>query len=263
MRNLSLAGASVDFVVRQDGEAISLQVLRTRGDLQVSLDFDFKGSREVPSLRRGKADGRRAQNDISTCNTSRRRSRARLRPFTLGVDIGGTNIKASVLDAAGVLAAEQIRSPTPKPATPQAVLDTIARLAAQLPPFHRISVGFPGVVKGGRVVTAPNLGTGHWAGFQLIDALAERFGTPGAPAQRCGRAGPGRGRGPRARMRADAGDGRRLRAVPQPPPAAASRARAAPRPQGQDLRPVHRPGGAGGERAGALEPARAQGDRLR
>jgi polyphosphate glucokinase len=99
-------------------------------------------------------------------------------PFTLGVDIGGTNIKASVLDASGTLAAEQIRTPTPKPATPQAVLDAIAKLAAQLPPFHRISVGFPGVVSGGRVLTAPNLGTGYWADFQLIDALAERFGTP-------------------------------------------------------------------------------------
>jgi polyphosphate glucokinase len=99
-------------------------------------------------------------------------------PFTLGVDIGGTNIKASVLDAAGVLAAEQIRAPTPKPATPQAALDVIAGLAAQLPPFHRISVGFPGVVSGGRVVTAPNLGTHYWAGFHLVAALADRFGTP-------------------------------------------------------------------------------------
>jgi polyphosphate glucokinase len=99
-------------------------------------------------------------------------------PFTLGVDIGGTNMKASVLDAAGVLAAEQLRSPTPKPATPQAVLETIARLAAQLPPFQRISVGFPGVVNGGKVATAPNLGTNYWAGFPLIAALADRFGTP-------------------------------------------------------------------------------------
>jgi len=99
-------------------------------------------------------------------------------PFTLGVDIGGTNIKASVLDAAGVLAAEQIRSPTPKPAMPQAVLETVAKLAAQLPPFQRISVGFPGVVKGGQVVTAPNLGTSYWVGFRLIEALADRFGTP-------------------------------------------------------------------------------------
>jgi polyphosphate glucokinase len=99
-------------------------------------------------------------------------------PFTLGADIGGTNVKASVLDATGVLAAEQIRSATPKPATPEAVLETIAKLAAQLPPFHRISVGFPGVVRGGTVLTAPNLGTSYWAGFRLIAALADRFGTP-------------------------------------------------------------------------------------
>jgi polyphosphate glucokinase len=99
-------------------------------------------------------------------------------PATLAIDIGGTSIKASVLDAAGILVAEQVRWPTPKPATPQAVLDTIARLAAQLPPFQRISAGFPGVVRGGRVLTGPNLGNDLWSGFQLIDALAERFGTP-------------------------------------------------------------------------------------
>ena len=46
VRNLSLAGASVDFVVRQDGEAISLQVLRTRGDLQVSLVFNSGAGNE-------------------------------------------------------------------------------------------------------------------------------------------------------------------------------------------------------------------------
>jgi glycogen debranching enzyme len=40
VRNLSLCGASVDFRVRQDGEAISLQILRTRGDVQVSLVFN-------------------------------------------------------------------------------------------------------------------------------------------------------------------------------------------------------------------------------
>ncbi|HWB47366.1 MAG TPA: glycogen debranching N-terminal domain-containing protein [Hyphomicrobiaceae bacterium] len=44
IRNLRLGDASTDFAVRQDGEAISLQVLRTRGDLQVSLDFDSKAA---------------------------------------------------------------------------------------------------------------------------------------------------------------------------------------------------------------------------
>jgi hypothetical protein len=44
IRNLRLGEASTDFAVRQDGEAISLQVLRTTGDLQVSLDFDSKAA---------------------------------------------------------------------------------------------------------------------------------------------------------------------------------------------------------------------------
>ena len=99
-------------------------------------------------------------------------------PFTLGIDIGGTNIKTSVLDAEGTLTAERTRTATPSPATPAAVLGAIAALAAKLPRFDRISVGFPGVVKGGTVITAPNLGTAHWSGFHLIDALAREFGTP-------------------------------------------------------------------------------------
>lgn len=99
-------------------------------------------------------------------------------PFTLGVDIGGTNIKASVLDRTGSLLADRTRAATPVPATPAAVLQCIAALAAGLPPFDRISVGFPGVMKGGTVLTAPNLGTEHWSGFGLIDALADQFAVP-------------------------------------------------------------------------------------
>lgn len=51
VRNLRLADASVDFVVRQHGEAISLQVLRVTGDVQVSLLFDGGGGH--PSLASG------------------------------------------------------------------------------------------------------------------------------------------------------------------------------------------------------------------
>lgn len=99
-------------------------------------------------------------------------------PFTLAIDIGGTSVKASVLNYAGVLAAERIRCPTPKPSTPALILESIHALAAQLPSFDRISVGFPGVVKAGTMLTAPNLGTEHWAGFRLIEALARRFEKP-------------------------------------------------------------------------------------
>jgi polyphosphate glucokinase len=99
-------------------------------------------------------------------------------PVTLGIDIGGTNIKAAAVDAAGRLLAAQVRSPTPKPATPEAVLETIAALVALAPGFDRISVGFPGVVRAGQVITAPNLGTPFWSGFAMIASLAERFAVP-------------------------------------------------------------------------------------
>lgn len=99
-------------------------------------------------------------------------------PFTLGVDIGGTNVKAAVLDRAGKLVADQVRAPTPRPAMPDAVLATIAKLAKELPAFDRISVGFPGVVKEGTVSTAPNLSTETWRGFRLIETLAKSFGVP-------------------------------------------------------------------------------------
>ncbi|HWB47365.1 MAG TPA: ROK family protein [Hyphomicrobiaceae bacterium] len=99
-------------------------------------------------------------------------------PFTLGVDIGGSHIKVSVLDSGGGLMAEEVRLPTPEPATPQDVVAIIAKLAAGLPAFDRISVGFPGVVKGGAVLTAPNLGTEYWAGFKLLSALKQRLRVP-------------------------------------------------------------------------------------
>ena len=99
-------------------------------------------------------------------------------PPTLGVDIGGTNVKASVLDRDGGLVAEQVRTPTPKPATPKAVLKAIRELAARLPSFDRISVGFPGVVRSGTTITAPNLGTEHWAGVRLIEILSQAVGAP-------------------------------------------------------------------------------------
>jgi polyphosphate glucokinase len=99
-------------------------------------------------------------------------------PFTLGVDIGGTNMKAAVLDREGKLLAEQVRAPTPRPATPEAVLARIAELARKLPKFDRISVGFPGVVREGTIVTAPNLSTDAWRGFGLIRVLSQSSGVP-------------------------------------------------------------------------------------
>jgi len=99
-------------------------------------------------------------------------------PRTLAIDIGGSHIKASVLDPAGKMVAPEVFEPTPHPTTPRALLGAVARLTDQLPAFERISAGFPGYVKRNVVYTAPNLGSEHWHGFALADALTVRFGKP-------------------------------------------------------------------------------------
>lgn len=99
-------------------------------------------------------------------------------PRTLAIDVGGSGLKASVLDPKGRLLTDPVRVRTPSPARPSVLVDALAELVRDLPPFQRVSVGFPGVVREGRVLTAPNLGTGPWRGFDLASALARRFGRP-------------------------------------------------------------------------------------
>jgi hypothetical protein len=47
VRNLTLGDASIDFALCQDGNAVSVQVLRTRGDLQISLLFDANAEHQL------------------------------------------------------------------------------------------------------------------------------------------------------------------------------------------------------------------------
>lgn len=99
-------------------------------------------------------------------------------PYTLGIDVGGTALKASVLDRDGRMVVERVRVPTPDPCPPKVLLGALAELTASLPTYDRISIGFPGVVRDGRVVTAPHFGKKAWRGYHLEEALAERLGRP-------------------------------------------------------------------------------------
>jgi polyphosphate glucokinase len=92
---------------------------------------------------------------------------------TLAIDIGGTGIKMIVLDAAAQPLNERARTLTPHPATPEAVLDVIKTMVAEQPPFDRVSVGFPGIVKRGVIQDAPNLGNEFWRGVELEKRIAE------------------------------------------------------------------------------------------
>jgi polyphosphate glucokinase len=100
-------------------------------------------------------------------------------PRTLAIDIGGSGIKAALLDDAGNLIGSRQRVPTPpKPVAPDNLVSAIDKAAAPLGAFERVSVGFPGYVRDGRVLTAPNLGTEALAGFDLQSALARHWGKP-------------------------------------------------------------------------------------
>lgn len=96
---------------------------------------------------------------------------------TLCIDIGGSGIKAIVLDAAGAPLTERMRLETPQPAVPEAVLGVIEQLVRGQGEFDRVSVGFPGVVMEGVTKTAPNLDP-SWAGFALADEIQKRTSKP-------------------------------------------------------------------------------------
>ena len=95
----------------------------------------------------------------------------------LAIDIGGSNIKGTVLDSNGKIVEPYKKEPTPKPATPAAVIAGIERLALLFTAYDHISVGFPGYVKNGVVYTAPNLGKG-WANTDLAKKLNTIFKKP-------------------------------------------------------------------------------------
>jgi polyphosphate glucokinase len=97
---------------------------------------------------------------------------------TLAIDVGGSGLKASVIDDGGRLLTERARVDTPVGRPPKEIIQALVRLVAPLGPYDRVSVGFPGVVRQGRIVTAPNLDHEGWSDFDLAGALARALGKP-------------------------------------------------------------------------------------
>lgn len=97
---------------------------------------------------------------------------------TLAFDIGGTGLKATVLDDHGKMLVERVRVETPQPCPPKALLEKLKELLAQLPEFDRVSVGFPGVVRHGKTLSCKNLGSDEWIHFDLQKAIAKVTGKP-------------------------------------------------------------------------------------
>gem|GEM_PF-175177 len=95
----------------------------------------------------------------------------------LAIDIGGSHVKATVLDKNGNMLSDYIKIDTPLPANPDNILKAIKELVKGLS-YDRISVGFPGYVRNNIVGTAPNLDNDAWREFKFGNKLEEEFGKP-------------------------------------------------------------------------------------
>ncbi len=100
----------------------------------------------------------------------------------LGIDIGGSGIKAAYVDvASGAMVTERVRLPTPRPSTPRAVVETVGEVcelvrasAPELTPVAR-GAAFPAVVRGGVTLSAANVDRA-WIGYAAEERLSEALG---------------------------------------------------------------------------------------
>ncbi|MFN8621035.1 MAG: ROK family protein [Chloroflexota bacterium] len=106
----------------------------------------------------------------------------RLHGLALGIDVGGTGVKAALVDLeTAELASPRVREKTPQPATPEAVAETIASVVAKVlegrdvPADLPVGCGLPGVVKKGCLKTAANIDAG-WVDWPAEERIGEAIG---------------------------------------------------------------------------------------
>jgi polyphosphate glucokinase len=101
----------------------------------------------------------------------------------IGIDVGGSAIKAAAVDTErGSLVGSRVQVDTPEPSTPDAVIDEIVRLVAEIEEAAGgrdvpVGVTLPCVVIDGVVRTAANVDPG-WVGYPGRGRLSERLGHP-------------------------------------------------------------------------------------
>jgi polyphosphate glucokinase len=96
----------------------------------------------------------------------------------LTIDIGGSTIKGTVLDQDGKIIQDYKKLPTPDRPTPERVLEVIQKLVKDFQNYDYVSVGFPGYIKNGIVITAPNLINDAWRNTNLNKLLGDALQKP-------------------------------------------------------------------------------------
>jgi polyphosphate glucokinase len=95
-----------------------------------------------------------------------------------GIDVGGSGIKGAPVDTeTGELLAERVRIKTPKPATPEAIVQTAVEVVRRSGLDGPVGCGFPAVIKGGVVRTAANIDKAV-IGFDMQGRLEQELGSP-------------------------------------------------------------------------------------
>lgn len=96
----------------------------------------------------------------------------------LGIDVGGTGIKAAVVDTAtGALLDQRSRIKTPHPATPEAVAQTLKAVIAQHAWNGPVGIGFPAAIQRGVARTAANIDK-SFIGLPIVDYFSQATGCP-------------------------------------------------------------------------------------
>ena len=94
----------------------------------------------------------------------------------LGIDIGGTGMKAAPVDLeTGKFVADRVKIATPHPAVPEAVAEVVQKLVATFSWTGPIGCTFPGVVMNGVTRTAANLDPA-WIGLDGRELLCKAVG---------------------------------------------------------------------------------------
>lgn len=96
----------------------------------------------------------------------------------LGIDIGGSGIKGAPVDTEiGALMAPRFRIPTPKPAKPKPVAETVAEIVQHFDWHGPVGCGFPAAVRKGVVLTAANIAK-KWIGTDAAALFSKTTGCP-------------------------------------------------------------------------------------
>lgn len=99
-----------------------------------------------------------------------------MRAHVLGIDIGGSGIKANVVDlATGAPVRERHKLATPRPATPEAVTAVVEEMVRWFRWDGPVGCAFPAVVRRGVALTAANIDP-SWIGVDVAGRLRAATG---------------------------------------------------------------------------------------